>query len=381
MALSLELANSFIASIYEAALDSKLWPEIVGQLANALKAEESLMFSPRLSKESNYLFLSPHQHIDPSHWREYDTYYWQLDVWAMECVRKGLLYNGSVVHGDDLIERDQLRKTEIYNDMYKPHMMGIEVVMGACVLDKISPSESTPFFLNFFRTSSAPSFDRNEEQFIRLLLPHFERAIHIRRQLSNTKAETGRMFSLFEALPTGVMLTTGKGGVIYLNQSGEGLLKKVSQVTVNQNHLVSRCPRLTNSIQNAFRRASNGIGSTIFIQDEASSLKLSCNFSPIDQEKLPLSFNEAKVMVTINAYQDEAKSVIGDFAKKYRLTPAETRVVSHLISGLSTLRMTSELCISMNTLRTQLKTIYSKTDSKNQRDLVRLFYQSTASVE
>lgn len=146
MSVNDELVSSLIHRIYDAAIDMSLWPSIVNELARLLNAHESLMFSPKLSADVPYVAFPPHQHIDMNLWDAYEQYYWQRDTWALEIAKQGLMKNGSIVHGDRLIARNELRQTEIYCDMYKPHMMGIEVVMSACIMNSESTVGATPLF-------------------------------------------------------------------------------------------------------------------------------------------------------------------------------------------------------------------------------------------
>jgi DNA-binding CsgD family transcriptional regulator len=59
----------------------------------------------------------------------------------------------------------------------------------------------------------------------------------------------------------------------------------------------------------------------------------------------------------------------------FDLTPAEARVASMLVDGLSVETISETHGVSRNTVRTQLKSIFAKTGIDRQADLVRLLAQ------
>ncbi len=58
---------------------------------------------------------------------------------------------------------------------------------------------------------------------------------------------------------------------------------------------------------------------------------------------------------------------------QYKLTKKETLLLSNIISGLTTQEISEKSSISLNTVRSHLKSIYRKTDTNTQSDLIRLF--------
>ena len=65
------------------------------------------------------------------------------------------------------------------------------------------------------------------------------------------------------------------------------------------------------------------------------------------------------------------------FARAYRLTPSESRLVGHIIAGRGLVEAAERLSIAMPTARTHLQHIFSKTGTGNQTELVRLAVKSS----
>jgi len=61
------------------------------------------------------------------------------------------------------------------------------------------------------------------------------------------------------------------------------------------------------------------------------------------------------------------------FAKRYRLTRQESKVLQGIVEGLSLKEIAQKHHVSHNTVRTQIAKLLEKTYCKRQRDLIRLF--------
>lgn len=64
----------------------------------------------------------------------------------------------------------------------------------------------------------------------------------------------------------------------------------------------------------------------------------------------------------------------------YRLSQAEARIAIELIAGRSVDEIADRLCVSVHTVRTHVKSIRSKTNTRTQRDLVRLLAAGAGSL-
>lgn len=62
----------------------------------------------------------------------------------------------------------------------------------------------------------------------------------------------------------------------------------------------------------------------------------------------------------------------------YRMTPAEAQLTEALVNGQSLQQYADARCVSLNTVRTQLKAAAAKAGAKRQADLVRIVLTSPA---
>ncbi len=79
--------------------------------------------------------------------------------------------------------------------------------------------------------------------------------------------------------------------------------------------------------------------------------------------------NVTSVMVTEKAQKEIGRNVLADL---FKLTPAESRLLTCLVQGLSPNQYAALKSLSQNTVRNQLKSIFEKTEVRRQSDLVSL---------
>ena len=60
-------------------------------------------------------------------------------------------------------------------------------------------------------------------------------------------------------------------------------------------------------------------------------------------------------------------------AGDHDLSPRETDVLEQLLKGHTKKRISEELCISYNTVRSHVRNIYAKCDAHSQQDLIDAF--------
>ena len=80
-------------------------------------------------------------------------------------------------------------------------------------------------------------------------------------------------------------------------------------------------------------------------------------------------------LLTLNALGPKPGPPATILAKAFRLTPAEAKLASVIARGASPEIAAGELKISRETVRNQLKSVFAKTDTHRQSELVALILQ------
>jgi DNA-binding CsgD family transcriptional regulator len=88
-----------------------------------------------------------------------------------------------------------------------------------------------------------------------------------------------------------------------------------------------------------------------------------------------LPVQEVRALLTLNALGPKPGPPAAILAKTFRLTPAEAKVACVIARGASPEIAAGELKISRETARNQLKSVFAKTDTHRQSELVALLLQ------
>lgn len=361
--------NNWIEAIYEAALDDSLWKPLMNQIAHKIGASECHFFSPRLTPSDQPFMLTSFEGLNTEIWKHYEDYFWQHDVWAIDAIKNGYFKQGTLFAGDQLITPSNFRNTEIFSDFFKPNFGAYDTVITLVVFDDKTPDQSPCTALNFYKPSHSESFNDKDFQLLRYLEPHLQRALHIRWKLQKKDQETQLREAALNQLNSGTLILDPKGQIVYANPLAEKMLCLGQNPTTNHGKLSSIHPLDRNAIDKAVINASKGLGSTLRFDNPQPIGARLANFAPFKSNS-NWNSKEKYIFVMLSEPNKTNNELIVNITMTYGLSPAESRVLIHLLTRKSPQQIADVSGVSITTLRTQLKAIFAKTGTKNQRELV-----------
>lgn len=361
--------NDLIGAIYDAATDDALWTPAIGRVMELIGADQSALFSLHVGL-NGYVPILLNQYVSDDVWNLYWAYYWQCDIWSQRMQATGQLRVGNVVHGDQLLERREFRRTEIYADYARPN--GVETLMCSLLFDGNTPAEPPMMALNLYRPPQAETFSQEDEAFLRVLIPHLRRALRIRWQIGQHEEERSLRETVLDGMAQGVVLLDEHGTVLFANRRAEAIFRLGAGPTVHNRRLTAVSLRGGNGIQEGLRRACQGIGSSLRLEHPATGRQWVVTFSPLRIPRLDLT-QGARILALIAEPNQPSTEGLPHFARLYGLTPAETRVLEQLLQRESTQDVADALQISIKTLRAHLSALFAKTGTSGQRELVRFY--------
>ncbi|MBS0425427.1 MAG: PAS domain-containing protein [Proteobacteria bacterium] len=363
-----EKLSALILRIYDAALDDEQWALLIRDLTHLFNAEDSILFgSPDIGND-RMLVLSPMINADTNAPAAYESHFWKHDIWKASAAQYGFAHRGAIFHGDQFIERNAFQNTEIYCDFFKPMMNGTGVVLTA-VIEEATQEQPMPLVLSFYKSLSAESFTQQDEQLIRKLMPHFQRSLAIRRRLLEEQQMRQLRELALDKSKDAIVLLDVTGQVLFVNQQAERLLRHGS-LSIRNGRLNSPIPSERRALMTALLNAQEGIGGTLQFGGHNQITRMAM-ISPIPLARGELLEVSTRIMMII--YDPDRADPGGNievFARLYRLTAAEARILKNLLLQQSTAEIAQALHISIHTLRTHLKSLFAKTNTKNQRNLV-----------
>lgn len=350
-----------ISVLYETALDPNRWQEAVKLCGYYMGGVEGQLST--IDKKRNILitYLISDTTFSLQGTADFANYYFPLDP------RLSGLFGGAVgewrcchhYHDQNFVDR-----SEFYQDFLIPN--SVRYGMCAIVVD------NDDYFTTFgsIRAVDQTPFDTANIVAAQRIGSHMQRTLYLQKHTQNLQTKAALGARAIDALALSMLIVDGKGIILHLNTGAECLLNsRNSGISCKNNRLLAAdyaCrDRLTALIAEA--TGYPAVGGAIFLSGEQTRQLFVTPLpaaSPFAQDwQRPL----ALVLV-----METGKSLLALQlqAALYDLSPAELRVASALLTGKSPEEYALEAGVTMNTVRTQLKNLFSKTGTHRQSELV-----------
>jgi pimeloyl-ACP methyl ester carboxylesterase/DNA-binding CsgD family transcriptional regulator len=218
----------------------------------------------------------------------------------------------------------------------------------------------------FDGTGRPLSFHRSaaEECVFSCLAPHFVRAQAMQRQWAESDQHRRSLEGAIDALPLGLAVVESSGVIVSINGAMRSMLRHQGTLSIDAGRLLSR-PRRT--LDAALRQVLGESSPEVSLQLGSTEDRLSVWISRIigGQEEI----EQPRALVWV-ASQDELVVSESGLCERYGTTPAEARLVQQLLTGQSLAEIAPNLGVSLNTVKTQLQSVFAKVGVNRQSQLV-----------
>lgn len=228
------------------------------------------------------------------------------------------------------------------------------------------------------RTKKQGDYDESHIERFRFILPHLERAVSIGFRLGTFGVTQQFSLQILDANLSGIIVLDEEGCVVFANRAARQIASDNEGFIVSTKGVSLRHEVDNGKLQSLIGRALNiangeGVNPAGVMQALRPSGKrpFSVLVSPLSKTSLALTRIRPAACVVIT--DPEAPTVSHNVLRKlYGLAPAEIRLAIKLAGGISLHTAASELAISYKTARTQLATIFRKTSTSRQGELVKI---------
>ncbi|MBT9567621.1 MAG: helix-turn-helix transcriptional regulator [Thiobacillus sp.] len=218
------------------------------------------------------------------------------------------------------------------------------------------------------RSPARPAFKASERRQFTLLLPHFNLSLALACELERTRTIDSHVRSALECARYGFLLLNREGTPLHGNTLAFELLDRAH---------IRMMPRLRlpgARLQGRFEAAlapsvAHGLQACRLVVDAAPPVTLDLHPLPAASDRHTLNVPTFILLVRQGGSPPSLSEAV---AQHFDLTPAEFRLCNALASGLSLKACAQAWNRSYETLRSQLKTILSKTGTHRQIELVAL---------
>jgi len=351
--------SGLIGELYEAALDPILWRGLAPRLASAFQASSAVLKlqgaggSELIDTTGNF----DDQPIDCA----FAEYWHRNDLWVERSAAHGF---GRVVVGHELTPFVELEETGYYRDWLRP--LSIRDMVGGVIHGGDGVG-----VIGIHRAQGEAAFGEAERAAMETLLPHLERAFRIRTRLR----AAGSAFDLaaLERSGMGILVVEESRRVSFLNAAAERMLS-AEGLAVRAGRLAAANRGVQTQLDLALAMAlANGRGRA---DRPPAPLALPRRDGP------PLIFSAAPlpeqvvgrgiaILVLLREVRPERPS-LALLRGAFDLTRTEAAVAAALCAGLNLDHIADELNVGIATVRSHLKSVLMKTQTRRQAELVAL---------
>jgi DNA-binding CsgD family transcriptional regulator len=351
-----------IERAYESAFEAQPFASLLPELSAAVGADAAHI-NVWVPERGGELAISDGM---PDHLiRIYREHHWRHDLWRHALERQRIPV-GRAFAGHRIVPYRDLIKSEMYNDALRGY--GLFDICGG----RIFAHGNQGAAISLMRARGRPFYTKREVARLGAVLPHMARAFKIRLQLGDLARQRDAFATMADAFADGALLVGMNGLVVHASAKARALLDAVDgPLRLERGRLRARDPAADRRLQALFERRDG----TAWLCERAA-VPLACGSSSESKQLKLLPAALAGGLLALNAsgyvavIERPERNALDRAAARYALTRAECDLLRELVSGRSLLEAADRLARSRNTVRNQLQSIFAKTDTHRQAELV-----------
>lgn len=385
-----QAADSLIEDIYDAVTFPERWGGILERLCALSDATHGLLFTTASHHDSRADALWARHNITDRQLVDYTTHFRHRDVWANAAAARGLLSRCGVRRGEELVSDAVLRRSAFFNELLRGHGMGRLCALALSDGGELAPVQPV---LSLYRPADAAPFPDETVRLLQGCAPHLQRAIRLRvrlwRRQDGREEEVLWSGRMIDRLPMGVALLDAAGRILCLNRAGQAMVDARDGLRLQQGRLQAEQGAEARRLAHALEAAvSAGARTAAVRRGEAADLRVSrpSGRAPYLLTVLPLSpeaavpFGDAgggdgariRAVVYIVDPAAVAPGLCARLGGLFGLTPVEAALVADLLADLTPAEIGDRRGVAISTVRSQLRSIFAKTGTSRQSELMNL---------
>lgn len=356
---------STINLLYRTLEDARLWEPALTSLADTLGADHVL-----LDLRSVFTAIPDEvmaARVAPSHLAQFSAH----PEYPMLRALVSHAPTSAVIPGEALIDHRMQAKSEFYADVIRP-MGGYHSLFA--IGEHNGPGH--PPLLAACRNARRQPFAPRQRQQLAAFLPHLETVIRLKRRLSALATEGWWYEKVLSALPIGVILLDETGRPCYSNPMAESLLEQSGALSLTRQHGLTASSTEINrqlrlGIQAALGHPEAGADLPLRLHCRHEQGDLWLRISPlVDGGVAAETWAPARVAIFCEG-PDNRPLDPAQLHQAFGFTPREAALAQALLNGQELASAARTLGVGRETVRSQLKSMFVKTETNRQADLTR----------
>jgi DNA-binding CsgD family transcriptional regulator/PAS domain-containing protein len=225
--------------------------------------------------------------------------------------------------------------------------------------------------VGFSRNTQAPAFSEADTEFLTRLSPHLELACRLSSEFSRLRVQAAIARQALDRLATPLWVVDSDGVVLFANHAAESGLPGIA---LRNGKLVPGNAALAARLSALLVRATGPKPlSGALALEQGDSPRQTVMVAPLPADS-PLAADWHRPLALLMAHNPTATDAqpLDVLTALYGLSPAECRLSSLMLEGCTLTEASERLEVQVSTVRTQLKSIFWKTGTHRQGELLKL---------
>ena len=360
--------DQLIGAFYEAALQPELWNQALDQLMRIVDAQTAhllLINRQNGQVDSSFLWVPELSQDEATKGDlDYASYYHRLDP-RMDVAMNTPAGEWMVCHRH--FDDGFVRHSEFFNDYLIPY--GFRYLLGV----RLADMEQHSAFLGIHRCGDRAPFSEAATRGLHRVTPHLARAARLFHKSEALRSQLEAGWGALSALSGAILIVDQHQLVRFANQAAEAMLAQRKGIQVKQGRLTHANTTIRNSLAQLVKEAATaGRGSATTLTGETGRKQrlMAVPLSARSRLATPWQIPLVLLMISDPATQQLPPERL--LRQLFGLSQAEIRLAQALLTGMEATEYARDAGISANTVRSQLRSLFDKTGTRRQTDLVRL---------
>lgn len=237
-----------------------------------------------------------------------------------------------------------------------------------------------PVLLWLVREPDQPLFDAADRDRLGRLLPPLTCALTARARIRRVEAESSLVREAFHLVTAGMLLVRPDGTVAFANRAAERILERDDGLRLADGRLEARSRQVNGRLREAMTGdGGDGRPVAVTVSRPSGAPDLELLVARLAPGGGPFPAAAGSLVFVVDP-EGGAPGVEDHIRALYGLTPAEARLAVLLLAGRSLSGAARRLGVSRNTAHTQLASVFAKTGTSSQNELIRRLLRGPAGI-
>ena len=367
--ITLAQFSQAVARIHEAGVDRERWVDALAAVMGLLEGSRISLMD--IEAGSDRLLAIAHLGHDPANARLYAEHYFAIDPTLAACLSAPPLTAATVY---EQFPKAQREKHEYFDFARRACDIGDVIGVGT------PEAHGQRAILSLQRPVGAPAYMPQEKELVGLLAPHIQLAKRVQSKLGEAWSARSELEAAFDRLAMPAFIVDGRASIRHLNTPAAQLLARHRQILSRRGKLAFAETKLAASFYDAVRAAAREAGRSAALAIQLGHReKGEILVAPLHpRHPLACAWQTPLALVAIATGERDGSPIGWRLRQLYRLTPAEARLAAALATGATLEQIAAAHRVTEATLRSQLRSIFGKTGTSRQAELVRLALRGVA---